>query len=468
MPRQVVVIGAGLSGLASAALIAKAGSPVILLEANSWIGGKSRRVEIGGQIIDTGPSLLTFPEVLGQILETYDNLGTKTKTDMPELLALAEVGKYFYKEHQVTLPILEGQPFAEDWKRFESSHSDLSAAILKLLTSSPNDLSTLPALGKLLKVYGVNLNAQSYINSLSWMDKDLKEIIAIHTLNAGVAPKDTLALFATITAIMAHEGIRVPKGGMNMIAQLLAKIAKEAGVEIRLNEPVTKIAQGLVTTTLGKYRADIIVSSLDDAITNSLIRERPSKIAKRRSCSGVAIYAVLSKPLPEGTVTHSVVMPDDAGELHKSLTSFRQPNQTMAFVNYYKPNDIYQNQKPTVGILLTAASDGKSYNLESDWVRKELDRISKLIGLEQPIDAYFEEYKILDPEYFGSFGGGNGALYGATKPLWQAGPFNVPASHNPFRSWLYRVGASTHPGGGMPAVLGGALVTSKKIISRLR
>jgi phytoene desaturase len=467
MNKNVVVIGAGLSGLASAALIAKAGHKVIVLEANSWLGGKSRRIELGGQIIDTGPSLLTFPEVLGQVLETYDQLGEKTTTPMPELLSLAEVGKYFYKQHQVTLPILAGEKWSEDWQRFEAAHSNLSDAILKLLTSSPNDLSTLPALGKLLKVYGINLTAKSYINSLGWMDKELKEIIAIHTLNAGVAPKDTLALFATITAIMAHDGIRVPKGGMNNIAQLLAKIAQEAGAEIRLNEPVTKIAKGLVATESVNYQADLVISSLDDSITNSLIKGAPNKIAKRRSCSGVAIYAVLSQALPEGTVTHSVVMPDDGDELHESLSNFQQPNQTMAFVNYYLPNDIYQNQKPTVAILLTAASDGKSYDLQSDWVRKELDRISKLIGLEKPIDEYFEEYKILDPEYFGSFGGGNGALYGATKPLWQAGPFNVPAAHNPLRPWLYRVGASTHPGGGMPAVLGGALVTSKRVIGKL-
>lgn len=466
MPKNVVVIGAGLSGLASAALIAKAGHSVTLLEANSWIGGKSRRIELGGQIIDTGPSLLTFPEVLGQILNTYDRLGDKTKTDMPELLSLAEVGKYFYKDLQVTLPILEGQPFAEDWQKFESAHADLSPAILKLLTSSPNDPSTLPALGKLLKVYGINLTAKGYINSLGWMAKDLKEIIAIHTLNAGVAPKDTLALFATITAVMAHEGIRVPKGGMNVIAQLLAKIGQAAGVELRLNEPVTKIAKGLITTENAQYQADLVISSLDDSITNSLIKGIRNKIAKRRSCSGVAIYAVLSQPLPEGTVTHSVVMPDDGDDLHASLSNFQQPNQTMAFVNYYLPNDIYQNQKPTVAILLTAASDGKSYDLQSDWVRNELNRISKLIGLEKPIDEYFEEYKILDPEYFDSFGGGNGALYGATKPLWQAGPLSVPAAHNPIRPWLYRVGASTHPGGGMPAVLGGALVTSKRIIAK--
>ena len=58
---RVVVIGGGIGGLAAAALIGRSGHEVTLLEANSWLGGKSRRIELGGQRMDTGPSLLTFP-----------------------------------------------------------------------------------------------------------------------------------------------------------------------------------------------------------------------------------------------------------------------------------------------------------------------------------------------------------------------------------------------------------------------
>jgi phytoene desaturase len=86
------------------------------------------------------------------------------------------------------------------------------------------------------------------------------------------------------------------------------------------------------------------------------------------------------------------------------------------------------------------------------------------MGLTEPIDSLFEDYKILDPKYFGEWGSSLGALYGETKPLWQSGPFKVPAHHNPIRPWLYRVGASVHPGGGIPAVLGGVLLSLRKFL----
>jgi phytoene desaturase len=86
------------------------------------------------------------------------------------------------------------------------------------------------------------------------------------------------------------------------------------------------------------------------------------------------------------------------------------------------------------------------------------------MGLAEPIDSLFEDYKILDPKYFGEWGSSLGALYGETKPLWQSGPFKVPAHHNLIRPWLYRVGASVHPGGGIPAVLGGVLLSLRKFL----
>jgi hypothetical protein len=112
-------------------------------------------------------------------------------------------------------------------------------------------------------------------------------------------------------------------------------------------------------------------------------------------------------------------------------------------------------------------SDGKRYDIDSPWVRAEVDRVSAAIGLDRPIDELFEDHIVLDPEYFGSWGGLGGALYGATHPAWRSGPFHSPAYNNPLRPWLWRVGASVHPGGGIPAVLGGALSSTKRLLARL-
>jgi phytoene desaturase len=265
---------------------------------------------------------------------------------------------------------------------------------------------------------------------------------------------------------MASQGISVPAGGVNEIPQMLAKLALHAGAEIRLDEKVTKVSKRYVKTDTAEYRPDFIVSSLDPQVLKVLM----GKVAgawPKRSCSGVAIYAVLKKPLPEHFVTHSVVMPDSPDELHQSLSKAQPPKQTMAFLNYYKPGEIYPNQKATVAVLLTAPADGKHYDLNSEWVRNELDRISDVVGLDEPIDELFEDYVLLDPSYFGEWGGPGGALYGATRKLWQAGPFHLPSYNNPFRPWLWRVGASVHPGGGIPAVLGGAINSTSSLIAKL-
>ena len=467
--KHIVVLGAGISGLASAALLARAGHRVTVLERNSWIGGKSRRVEVAGQRMDTGPALVTFPGVIDEFYDRYNQLGSDRAQDIAPLILekLNEVGEYFFKDHRVVLPIPQGHPWFSQWQRFEAEHAELAEPITKLLTAPPTDAKTLPAVAKIFSRYGINLTTEKYLKALSWMDEDLKEIVAIHTLNAGIAPKDTIALYASITAVMSSQGISVPKGGVNEIPQLLATLARHAGAEIKLGEKVTGVRKGLVTTEAGEYRSDYVVSSLDPQLLKSLMGGKPG-VWPKRSCSGVAIYAVLKKPLPKHFVTHSVVMPDRPAELHESLSAAKPPKQTMAFLNYYKPGEIYPNQKPTVAVLLTAPADGKHYDLNSEWVRSELDRISDVVGLESPIDELFEDFIVLDPEYFGEWGGPGGALYGATRKLWQAGPFHLPSYNNPLRPWLWRVGASVHPGGGIPAVLGGAINSTWSLIQRLK
>ena len=75
MTQRITVIGGGLGGLAAAALLARAGHTVTLLERQEWLGGKSRRIEVAGPRIDTGPSLVTFPDVWNQVLATWDAAG---------------------------------------------------------------------------------------------------------------------------------------------------------------------------------------------------------------------------------------------------------------------------------------------------------------------------------------------------------------------------------------------------------
>lgn len=465
--KKVVVLGAGISGLASAALLAAKGHDVTVIEKNSWLGGKSRRIELLGQRMDTGPALVTYPEVWQQFLEAFDNLGEKKSKELVnlEFVKLNEVGRYFFRSHVTDLPVNPKHHWHKPWKRFVKIHSPLTPAISSLLTSPPMSVKALPALLKMSRVYGKNLTTDKYMDSLKWMPKGLKEVISIHTLNAGIAPNKTMALYASMTASMAEQGISVPVGGVNEIPLAIAKLAQAAGAKILLGHEVTKLSKNKVATATQEFEADLVVSSLDEEVHQRLLNHKMPQLEQPRSCSGVAIYAVLKKPLPEQTVTHSVIMPDDPQKLYEALESRTPPVQTMAFVNYYRAGQIYPNQKPTVAVLLTAPADGMAYGLKDTWVAEELKRISKKLGLNQNIQNLFEAHEVLNSEYFEQFGAAGGALYGRTRKLWQSGPFHTPSHLSIFRPWLIRVGASTHPGGGIPAVIGGVLIALRKVLA---
>lgn len=474
-PKRIVVLGAGIGGLTAAALLACAGHTVTVLEGADWIGGKSRRLEIDGQRVDTGPALVTFPGVWRELLARYDELGARasaTETAHGAAIAhlaltrLPEIGRYYYDGVEVDLPVPAGHPWHEAWLRFEREHGGLGPQVTSMLTAHPTDLSSLPAVGAVFRRYGARLTTRAFLDGLHWMPEGLREVIAIHTLNAGVSPRHTLALYASMPAIMARDGVWVPEGGVNEIPLALHRLATQAGAQVRLGERVTSVARGRVTTVTDEYEADVVVSGLDPAVLDALLGTTPAA-PSALSCSGVAIYASLETPLPEGTVTHSVVMPDDPPALHRSLDVRELPEQTMAFVNYYRPHEVYPNERATVAVLLTAPADGEHYDLEHPWVRREVARVSAAMGLDRPVTELFREHVVLDPQYFAGWGASGGALYGATNPFWRSGPFHHPGYSSLRRPWLWRVGASVHPGGGIPAVLGGAMIATRALLRRL-
>jgi len=469
--KRIVVVGGGIGGLAAAALLGRAGHQVTLLEAAPYLGGKSRRLRLDGQIVDTGPSLVTFPQVWEVFLRRWDGLGSGGSAEAVARLKLVrfpEVGKYYYGENITSLPVPESHPWHPAWERFARIHGALGPEITRLLTTDPLDRRILPALRRLLSVYGTKLTTKRYLGSLEWLPDGLRDVIAIHSLNAGMGPARTPALFASMPAVMAGEGVWVPEGGVYEMVLALVRLAAKSGVEVRTESPVVGLTRERVLTEEREYAAEAVVSSLDADRLDALLEPGKRLSPSRPSCSGVALYATLRDELPPETPVHGVVLPANTGSLYRSLEAGEEPPETMVFVNYYRPGEVYPaNGRGVLALLLTAPANGRGYDLEDPFVAGELGRVSRLLKLKGPIPEYFGSHAVLHPRYFGEWGSAGGAFYGAIRPRWRSGPLHRPPYSDRKRPWLYRVGASVHPGGGIPAILGGALISTGRLLKAL-
>ena len=223
------------------------------------------------------------------------------------------------------MPVEEEHPWYGAWTRFVGVHGGLGLEVTRLLTTDWYDPRLRPALLRLLRLYGTRMTTRSYLDSLGWLPEGLREVIAIHTLNAGVGPARTPALFASMPAIMAVDGVWVPEGGVYEIVRALVKLARYSGVELRTEEPVRRIERGKVLSVKGEHAADVVVSALDAGRLESIIAPGKKTVREKLTCSGVAIYAALEEELPERVANHGVVLPTHPAALYRSLESGEEP-----------------------------------------------------------------------------------------------------------------------------------------------
>src|SRR4051812_23681281 len=161
--KRIVVVGGGIGGLAAAALLGRAGHKVTLVESNDYLGGKSKRITLDGQRIDTGPAIVTFPGVWEEFLRRWNTLDERVGGDAAqeisgfELKRLPEVGRYYYRGEEISLPVEKEHPWHEAWERFVGEHGGLGPEVTRLLTTDWHEPRLRPALLRLLRLYGARL-----------------------------------------------------------------------------------------------------------------------------------------------------------------------------------------------------------------------------------------------------------------------------------------------------------------------
>ncbi|MFB6552500.1 phytoene desaturase [Streptomyces sp. NPDC056405] len=311
---HVVVVGAGLSGLACALHLLGAGRRVTVVERDTGPGGRAGRVRLGGYEMDTGPTVLTMPHLADEAFAAVgDSLHRRV-----ELTALDPAYRACFADGSSLDVHTDGEAMEAEVRRFAgpaaaAGYRELRQWLERLYRAQMRrfidtnfdspfqllhpDLARLAALGGFGRLDG---RIGRFI-----ADDRLRRVFSFQSLYAGVAPARALAAYAVIAYMDTVAGVWFPKGGMHALPRAMADAAAEAGADLRWTAEVSALER-----SAGRVRAvrlasgeripcDAVVLTCELPAAYELLGRRPRRPARlRHSPSAVILHAGTDRTWP--------------------------------------------------------------------------------------------------------------------------------------------------------------------------
>jgi phytoene desaturase len=311
---EVVVVGAGLAGLAAALHLAGRGRAVTVVEREAAPGGRAGRLDVGGYRIDTGPTVLTMPDV---IEDTFAAAG-ETAAQRLDLIRVEPAYHAVFADGSELDVHTDAEAMAEEVARFAGpAEADGYRRLRAWLTGlyhaefgrfvaanfdSPLSLAG-PSLARLAAM-GAFRRLDPAIGRFV-RDERLRRVFTFQSLYAGEAPQRALALYAVIAYMDTVAGVYFPRGGMRALPDALAAAAEAAGVTFRYGSPVTALERRgarirAVRTAAGeRISCDAVVLATELATAYELLRRTPRRpVALRPSPSAVVVHVGARRQWP--------------------------------------------------------------------------------------------------------------------------------------------------------------------------
>lgn len=473
---RIAIIGGGIGGLMGALYLSKSGHEVTIFEKENRLGGRMNFVERDGFKIDEGPTIVLLPEMFKDLLaqagigeEQYELLlcdplytirfnDGKVYTKYPDSKRQTEeVARVFPGQEEGF-----GRFMAEGRQRFAIGKSAFleHSFVRKTDFFTPGNIKNLLALKPQLSV--------KQLMARYFSDERLQLAYTLQTLYIGGDPFSAPGMYSLVPFSEHEHGVHYLKGGYASIVPLLEKNLKtHSNVIIRKGEMVKRIitengaAKGLELET-GREDFDAIVYNGDFPTVSRLLPERKSKkFVPSSAC--LLLYFGLDRIYDDVNV-HQFFIGSDYAKHMKDVFTDKQKPEDPAFYTFH-PSKIDDSLAPEgKGVLYTLipvpAGSDVDWENEEEWISQVIDRMEELSfpGLKEAIE-WMEVRTPRDAETFGLFRGGS---FGIGPTLLQSGVFRPQVK--PFDvDGLYAVGASVHPGGGIPIVMQGAKLLAEQI-----
>jgi phytoene desaturase len=490
--QHVVVIGSGFGALGAAIRLAARGHQVSLFEQRDKLGGRAYQYEIGGFRFDGGPTVITAPYMFEEL---YAEAGQRS-TDHISLTPLDPFyrlfdhdGRAFDYRHRMEDMAAEVErwhaPDAEGYRR-------MAVAIRRIfdrfvpLTERPflrlaDMVGVMPDMVRLGAFLGTHAFVSRYIR-----DPFLRRVFSFHPLLIGGNPFTTPAVFTLIAQFEKEWGVHYAMGGTGAIVTALGRLLADVGGRVHLGTPVREIVIRNRTATGVRLEdgtvvpADAVVCNADVAFTyRTLIAPEHrgwytnARIARLQPSMSlfVAYFGTKRRYRDAGLAHHNVILNERyRGLLRDVFRGTRVPDDFSLYLHAPSLTDPAMAPEgcesfyvlSPVPALGPGSPDWTTFAAEYKERIYEFLEAHYLPGLRANLVADHH----IDPLHFrDTLSSHRGAAFGPAPTLLQTSYFRPHNRSEEFAN-LYFVGAGTHPGAGIPAVLASGKIAADLIAPR--
>jgi phytoene desaturase len=485
---SVIVIGAGIGGITAAAHLARAGLHVTVLEKNAHPGGRCDRFSRAGHHFDTGPTLFLMPQL-------YDAEFRLLGTSLHEQLDLLRVDPTYHlvfdngsrlaltsdmKSMQEQLESIQPGSFQGLLRYLQEGARHYRLALDKLVNRDFRRASDYIRLQNLPLAFSLKPFIHHYRNMSAYFDDPrLKAAFTFQDSYMGLSPFDAPATFSLMPYTELAHGVWYPRGGMYRVVEALTDLARAAGVEFIFNSAVERIdatathVQGVHFAGGTRLEADMLLANADlpyvyqDLLPQDKTAGRLRR--KRFSCSVISFFWGVDKPY-EALGPHTLFLADDYRQnfasIDRDLSLPANPSLYIHAPARLDPDMAPRGQDTLTAIVPVGHMNEKG---DQDWgairdqARQHVFRRLRAFGISD-IEAHIKFEETYTPlSWHKRYNLVNGSTHGLSHTLTQMAYFRPSNRHALYKN-LYFVGASTHPGTGIPT----AMVSGRLVSERIR
>lgn len=505
-PQQCVVIGGGISGLATAALLARDGHHVTLLEKQDGVGGRAGRWESGGFTFDTGPSWYLMPEVIDH---WFKLMGTSAEAELT-LETLDPAYKLWSADDAGPTNVRTGRAGA--MALFEDQQQGSGTALAKYLDSaqqayelakkhflydpfanlkgllSPAVLRHAPKLAQLLgqKLHGYV--AARFSHPLQ------QKVLGYPAVFLGTSPYKAPSIYHLMSHLDLQDGVLYPQGGFAALVDAMERVARAAGVTIATGATATAIntvPDGKVARCASvswqdadgaqqRTAASLVVGAADlHHIESALLpRELHSRSARQWERADPGISAVLvclgvKGPIPE-LAHHNLLFTEDWQENFARISD-GQPLAESTSLYVCKPSATDPSVAPAgdenLFILVPAPAlvqwglgglDGGGSPQVEKVADAAIAQVAQWTGTPDLAERIVVRRSYGPGDFAENFNAWQGSALGLAHTLPQSA-FLRPGNSNAKVAGLYYAGSSVRPGIGVPMCMISAEIVLKLV-----